>query len=78
MLELQNVYRSFRTIPAIENVSFKLGAGKIGGFWGRTGQEIDNGQDCTGLLGPNAGQVLFEGGVFGKDGGVPGFLRLCP
>lgn len=37
MLELQNLSRSFRGIPAIQNVSFKLAPGEIVGFLGPNG-----------------------------------------
>ena len=34
MLEIQNLSRSFRGIPAIQDVSFKLAPGEIVGFLG--------------------------------------------
>jgi ABC-2 type transport system ATP-binding protein len=62
MLELQNLYRSFRTIPAIENVSFRLQAGEIVGFLGPNGAgKSTTVKIITGLLRPNEGRVLFEG-----------------
>jgi len=68
MLELQNLYRSFRTIPAIENVSFKLAAGEIVGFLGPNGAgKSTTVKIVTGLLRPNEGHVLFEGQDIRKD-----------
>jgi ABC-2 type transport system ATP-binding protein len=62
MLELQNLYRSFRTIPAIEDVSFKLEAGEIVGFLGPNGAgKSTTVKIITGMLRPNEGRVLFEG-----------------
>ena len=34
MLELQNLSRSYRGIPAIRNVSFRVGAGEVVGYLG--------------------------------------------
>jgi ABC-2 type transport system ATP-binding protein len=62
MLEVQNLYRSFRTIPAIENVSFKVGAGEIVGFLGPNGAgKSTTVKIITGMLRPNEGHVFFEG-----------------
>jgi ABC-2 type transport system ATP-binding protein len=62
MLEVQNLYRSFRTIPAIEDVSFKVGAGEIVGFLGPNGAgKSTTVKIITGMLRPNEGHVFFEG-----------------
>jgi ABC-2 type transport system ATP-binding protein len=62
MLEVQNLYRSFRTIPAIEDVSFKVGAGEIAGFLGPNGAgKSTTVKIITGMLRPNEGHVFFEG-----------------
>lgn len=62
MLELQNLCRSFRGIPAIENVSFKVAPGEIVGFLGPNGAgKSTTVKIITGLLRPNDGRVLFEG-----------------
>jgi len=68
VLELKNLYRSFRTIPAIENVSFNVGQGEIVGFLGPNGAgKSTTVKIITGMLRPNEGQVLFEGEDIGKD-----------
>jgi ABC-2 type transport system ATP-binding protein len=68
VLELKNLYRSFRTIPAIEDVSFKVGAGEIVGFLGPNGAgKSTTVKIITGMLRPNEGHVLFEGEDIGKD-----------
>lgn len=68
MLELQNLYRSFRGIPAIENVSFKVAPGEVVGFLGPNGAgKSTTVKIITGLLRPNDGRVLFEGEDIHKD-----------
>src|SRR5271168_2623729 len=62
MLELQHLYRSFRSIPAIEDVSFKVAPGEIVGFLGPNGAgKSTTVKIVTGMLKPNGGTVLFEG-----------------
>lgn len=61
MLELQNLSRSYRGIPAIRNISFQVGAGEIVGFLGPNGAgKSTTVKIITGLLRPNDGRVLFE------------------
>ena len=62
MLELQNLSRNFRGIPAIENLSFRIGPSEIVGFLGPNGAgKSTTVKIITGLLRPNDGRVLFEG-----------------
>jgi ABC-2 type transport system ATP-binding protein len=62
MLELQHLSRSYRGIPAIEDVSFRILAGEIVGFLGPNGAgKSTTVKIITGLLRPNDGRVLFEG-----------------
>ena len=68
MLELKNLYRSFRTIPAIVDVSFKVGPGEIVGFLGPNGAgKSTTVKIITGMLRPNEGHVLFEGKDIAND-----------
>jgi ABC-2 type transport system ATP-binding protein len=68
VLELKNLYRSFRTIPAIEDVSFEVRPGEIVGFLGPNGAgKSTTVKIITGMLRPNDGRVLFEGEDIGKD-----------
>jgi ABC-2 type transport system ATP-binding protein len=68
MLEIQSLYRSFRGIPAIEDVSFRVAPGEIVGFLGPNGAgKSTTVKIITGLLRPNDGRVLFEGRDIGKD-----------
>jgi len=68
MLELQHLYRSFRTIPAIEDVSFKVAPGEIVGFLGPNGAgKSTTVKIITGLLRPNDGRVLLEGREIRKN-----------
>ena len=62
MLELQHLYRSFRTIPAIQDISFKVAPGEIVGFLGPNGAgKSTTVKIITGMLRPDDGRVLFEG-----------------
>jgi len=62
MLELKNVSKHYRSIPAVEDVSFELKAGEILGYLGPNG----SGKSTTvkmviGLIEPTKGKILFEG-----------------
>src|SRR5580698_10670939 len=68
MLELKNLYRSYRGIPAIEDVSFKVAPGEVIGFLGPNGAgKSTTVKIITGMLRPNDGRVLFEGQDIAKD-----------
>jgi len=72
MLELKNVSKSYRSIPAVENVSFTLGASEVLGYLGPNG----SGKSTTvkmviGLIQPTKGNVLFGGRNIFDD--LPGF-----
>ena len=62
MLELRDVSNSYRSIPAVENVSFTVQGGEVLGYLGPNG----SGKSTTvkmiiGLIEPSRGTVLFEG-----------------
>src|SRR5882757_8067576 len=62
MLELARISRSFRSIPAVEDVSFILKPGEILGYLGPNG----SGKSTTvkmvmGMIRPTKGKVLFAG-----------------
>jgi ABC-2 type transport system ATP-binding protein len=62
MLELQNVSKTYRSIPAVEDVSFRLNPGEILGYLGPNG----SGKSTTvkmviGLIQPTRGKVFFAG-----------------
>ncbi len=68
MLEVQHLYRSYRGIPAIEDVSFKVAAGEVVGFLGPNGAgKSTTVKIITGMLRPNDGRVLFQGQDIAKD-----------
>jgi ABC-2 type transport system ATP-binding protein len=68
MLELQSLFKSYRGIPAIQDVSFKIAPGEIVGFLGPNGAgKSTTVKIVTGLLRPNDGKVLFEGRDVRKD-----------
>jgi ABC-2 type transport system ATP-binding protein len=62
MLEVRHLFRSFRGIPAVEDVSFRIGEGEIVGFLGPNGAgKSTTVKIIAGLLRANEGKVLFEG-----------------
>ena len=68
MLELQSLFKNYRGIPAIHDVSFKLAPGEIVGFLGPNGAgKSTTVKIITGMLRPNDGKVLFEGQDIQKD-----------
>lgn len=68
MLELQNLSRSYRGIPAIKNLSFSVAPGEIVGFLGPNGAgKSTTVKIITGLLRPNDGRVLYQGEDIRKD-----------
>ena len=75
MLELRNVSRSYRGIPAIKDISFRVETGEVVGYLGPNG----SGKSTTvkiiaGLLQPNDGQVFFEGKNIQED--LAGFRAM--
>jgi ABC-2 type transport system ATP-binding protein len=68
MLELENVTRTFRGIPAIQDVSYRVSPGEIVGFLGANGAgKSTTVKIITGMMRPNDGRVLFEGQDIRKD-----------
>ena len=62
MLEVKALCKSYRGLPAIDNVDFTVRAGEIVGYVGHNGSgKSTTVKIVTGLLEPNSGQVLFEG-----------------
>ncbi|HEX5284418.1 MAG TPA: ABC transporter ATP-binding protein [Bryocella sp.] len=62
MLELRDVSKTYRSIPAVENVSFTLRQGEVLGYLGPNG----SGKSTTvkmviGLIEPTKGKIFFEG-----------------
>jgi ABC-2 type transport system ATP-binding protein len=62
MLEVQHLFRSFRGISAVEDVSFRIAPGEIVGFLGPNGAgKSTTVKIITGMLRADDGKVLFEG-----------------
>ncbi|ACO32447.1 MULTISPECIES: ABC transporter ATP-binding protein [Acidobacterium] len=62
MLEVRNLSKSYRSIPAIQNVSFQVEAGEIVGYLGANGSgKSTTVKIVTGLLRPSEGKVFFHG-----------------
>jgi ABC-2 type transport system ATP-binding protein len=61
VLQVQHLYRSFRGIPAVEDVSFQVESGEIIGFLGPNGAgKSTTVKMITGMLRPNDGHVFFD------------------
>jgi len=74
MLEVCNLTKRYKGIPAVENVSFTIRPGEILGYVGPNGA----GKSTTvkmiiGLLEPSEGRILFQGRSIIDD--LPGFQR---
>ncbi len=68
MLEVKALCKSYRRLPAIDNVSFTVGAGEIVGYVGPNGSgKSTTVKIITGLLEAGSGQVLFEGKSIRQD-----------
>ena len=61
LLEVRNLTKSYRGIPALCGVSFTVGQGEVLGYVGPNGSgKSTTVKLVTGLLQPDAGQVLFR------------------
>lgn len=68
MLELKGIYKRYRGILAVEDVSFKVSAGEIVGFLGPNGAgKSTTVKIITGMLRPDAGSVFYEGRDIRED-----------
>src|ERR1700735_5591513 len=68
VLELENLSKSYRGIPAISNVNFRVNAGEVVGYLGANGSgKSTTVKIITGLLQPNEGRVLFQGNNMRDD-----------
>ena len=62
MLEVQNLSKRYRGIPAVNNVSFRIAPGEVVGYLGPNGSgKSTTVKIITGILEPSEGHVLFEG-----------------
>jgi len=62
MLEARNLSKRYRTIPAVQHVSFTLSAGEILGYLGPNGSgKSTTVKMLTGMIKPSDGEVLFQG-----------------
>ena len=75
MLQVEGVYKRFRGVPAIEDISFCVRAGEIVGYLGPNGSgKSTTVKIVTGLLRPNDGRVLFDSRNILED--LPGFRAV--
>jgi ABC-2 type transport system ATP-binding protein len=68
MLEVKNATKRYRTIPAVENVSFTLAEGEILGYLGPNGSgKSTTVKMITGMIEPSDGEILFHGRNIHED-----------
>jgi len=68
MLEVRCLTKTYRTIPALENVSFTIRAGQVLGYLGPNGSgKSTTVKIITGLLEQSAGSVIFNGANIKDD-----------
>src|ERR1043165_5199885 len=68
MLDVHGVSKTFATLRAANNVSFRVGAGEIYGLLGPNGAgKTTTISMISGLLKPDAGQVIVAGTAFAAD-----------
>lgn len=67
-MEIRNLFKSYRGIAAVEDVSFKVAAGEVVGFLGPNGAgKSTTVKIITGLLRSDEGSVLFDGRDIRED-----------
>lgn len=75
MLEARSLTKSYRSVPALENVSFATGPGDVLGYLGPNGSgKSTTVKIITGLLEPSSGNVFFKGCNIKDD--LAGYKRL--
>jgi ABC-2 type transport system ATP-binding protein len=68
VLELQGIFKSYRGIPAVEDVSFRVAPGEVVGFLGPNGAgKSTTVKIITGLLQQDDGIVRFQGRDIADD-----------
>lgn len=68
LLEGRKLVKNYGSLRAVNDVSFKIGAGEILGYIGPNGSgKSTTVKMLTGLLEPTAGEVLFDGRPIQKD-----------
>src|SRR5262245_48614080 len=62
MLEVRNLTKRYRGVPAVQNVTFTLAPGEILGYVGPNGSgKSTTVRMLTGLIDPSEGEILFRG-----------------
>jgi ABC-2 type transport system ATP-binding protein len=68
MLEVRSLFKNYRGITAVEDISFKIAPGEIVGLLGPNGAgKSTTIKMVTGLLRPNHGHVLYKGRDVSED-----------
>lgn len=68
MLELRNITKRYRSIPAVDDVSFTVAEGEILGYLGPNGSgKSTTVKMITGMIEPTFGEILFRGRNIHED-----------
>jgi ABC-2 type transport system ATP-binding protein len=68
MLEVRNLTKRFKRVPAVDGVSFTIGPGEILGYLGPNGAgKSTTVKVLTGLIEPTSGDIYFKGQDVRKD-----------
>jgi ABC-2 type transport system ATP-binding protein len=68
VLQVKGVSKRYRTIPAVQNVSFTLASGEILGYLGPNGSgKSTTVKMITGMIEPSDGEILFGGRNIHED-----------
>jgi ABC-2 type transport system ATP-binding protein len=68
MLEVKNATKRYRTIPAVQDVSFTLAEGEVLGYLGPNGSgKSTTVKMITGMIEPSDGEILFRGRNIHED-----------
>ena len=68
ILEVKNVSKRYRSIPAVQNINFEIRPGEILGYLGPNGSgKSTTVKMITGLIEPSDGEILFRGNRIHDD-----------
>lgn len=68
MIKVENLTKEFKTVTAVENISFDIAEGEIFGFLGPNGAgKTTTIRMLTTLISPTSGTIMIDGKAPGKD-----------
>ena len=68
MIKVENLTKEFKTVTAVENISFNIAEGEIFGFLGPNGAgKTTTIRMLSTLISPTSGKIMIDGKTSGKD-----------